>query len=107
MIIILSKLKMNSSFLIKVKEQNSRDLSWFFAVRTLKRFVIDKNNRIIKDLSEIFKVNTKSLNTKISTEAADRVFIESMKTLRIFVTEISDSVKSLKKNKEKKTWTFS
>ena len=71
-------------------------------MRALKKFMTDEDNKMMKDLSEIFKVSTENLNTETLTKAADRAFIKSIKALKVFMTEISDSVKNSEKSKEKK-----
>ena len=62
----------------------------------------DRNNKMMRDLSEVFEMNTESLNTKTLIEITDRAFIKLIRVLEIFMTEISDSVKNLKESKEKK-----
>ena len=107
MIIILLKLKINSSFLTKIKEQNLKDLNWFSATKALKKFVTDKDNEMMKDLSEIFKMSIENLNTEISIKAADRIFVRSIRALKVFMTEISDSAENLKESEKKKAWMLS
>ena len=94
-IIILLKLKMNSSFLTKIKEWNLKNLNWFFTVRALKRFMTDRNNKMMRDLSKIFKISIENLNTKTLTKIINKAFIKSIKALRVFMIEISDFAESL------------
>ena len=98
---------MNSLFLTEIKKWNLRNLNWFSAVRALKRFVTDRDNKMMRDLSEVFEMSTENLNTETFTEITDRVFVKSIRALKVFVTEISDSAESSEKSKEKKAWMLS